>query len=289
MARRILVTGAAGYLGSRIAEALSDTDAMVVLCARADADLTDGLAVRTLLERHAPTHVVHAAGRVFGSLNELTEANKAASENLGQATVETDPDILLTALGSSAEYGLPDNGAPITETKTCEPVSDYGRSKLAATRIFQDLAEQRGLKMNIIRPFNPIAAPLSPDQVLGAFVEKAAEARMEGSNTISMGPLGAVRDFLDADHLSQLVKALVEGNHEGQIVNACSGIPHRVGDLVEFLNGLEGGGFDIEEKPAESGATTIIGDPSKMFTYVPEALKPDIERILRRAWALRMN
>ncbi|MGI9354358.1 MAG: sugar nucleotide-binding protein, partial [Rhizobiaceae bacterium] len=57
MSRRILVTGAAGYLGSRIAEALVCSGARVMPCTRADADLTDALAVRVLLEEFAPTHV----------------------------------------------------------------------------------------------------------------------------------------------------------------------------------------------------------------------------------------
>ena len=144
-------------------------------------------------------------------------------------------------------------------------------------------------RWNIIRPFNPVAAPLSPDQVLGAFVEKAAKARGAGLKTVAMGPLGAVRDFFDTDHLSLLVKSLIDEDEEGQIINACSGRPRRVRDLVELLNGLEGGGFEIDEKPAEGDGPPIIGDPTKMLAYVPEAVEPDIEGILRHAWALQMG
>lgn len=289
---RVVVTGANGYLGSRIAAHLANVAEVVPLVrpstqrgSERAVPLNDPAALAAMLASIAPDHVVHAAGRLSGDMATLETDNLRATETLADATFEVAPNAVLTALGSAAEYGPPLRDAPIREDHPCAPVNDYGRTKLAATRALLDRAEQ-GLRVNIIRPFNPIGVPLSRAQVLGSFVEKARAARAAGNTAVIMDRLDAVRDvFAVADLLDLLKRLVVDGRH-GLIVNACSGVPRRMRDLVAFLNGLPGGGFVVEEMGVRpQRESVVIGDPARFLALIGHEQACPIEPLLVDAWS----
>jgi nucleoside-diphosphate-sugar epimerase len=289
---RVVVIGASGYLGSRIAAVLGDVADLVRLPPPGAAAASDRAirlqnrgALASALALAAPDHVIHAAGRLAGSDAELERDNHLATAALADAVLEAAPGAVLTALGSAAEYGIPKEAGAIREDHPCAPIDAYGRSKLAATRALIERAERMALRVNIVRPFNPIGVPLSPAQVLGAFVEKAAAASRTGSRRVVMGRLEAVRDVFAVDELTSLLRIFVAEGREGIVVNACTGIPRRIRDLVEFLNALPGGGFAIEEQGPEPGAASaVIGDPARFRAELRSPTPLPIEPILAEAW-----
>ena len=133
--RVILVTGAAGMLGSQVMRtAPAKIDA--VATTRADADLAEPEAVRLLFERVRPDGVVHTAGFTDVDRAESAEEiarrdNVVATETVAEACARRGIPLVVV----STDYVF--NGRadrPYGEDAEPDPLGAYGRTKLAAER-----------------------------------------------------------------------------------------------------------------------------------------------------------
>lgn len=123
---RVWVTGATGFLGSSLRDRLNDLGCEVMGLSRSGAaglacDLTDGEAVRVLVERYRPETVFHLAGLVTarqepGLAQEMFDQNERATVNLLSAVSRTGCRRFVLA-GSveedsaSSPYGVAKRGA----------------------------------------------------------------------------------------------------------------------------------------------------------------------------------
>lgn len=177
----VLVTGAAGFVGSHFARVASDFGLRVVALddlstsprwpflpetiIRVQGDVGDGELMRDLLAKHAVAAIVHFAGRI--SVEEsIRDPSLYFSQNLSRtiglldvaSTCLRRPIVLLSS--SAAVYGQ-DVASPILETVLPSPISPYGASKLAAEVVLAGYARARGISWAALRYFN--AAGAHPD------------------------------------------------------------------------------------------------------------------------------
>lgn len=134
---RLLITGASGYLASRLVPVAAERCEVVAISRSAptersdwgparweQADLLDAPGIRALIERIRPTAIINGAAANPGSadsfvVNEVGAANLAAAASaVDVRVVHVSSDIVHS--GNHAPYG--DLAAP-------EPINDYGRSK----------------------------------------------------------------------------------------------------------------------------------------------------------------
>lgn len=158
---RALVTGATGFVGSHLAEALRRRGDEVTALARspgkAEALLTLGVQVMpgdlhdvAALERAASGQdvIYHVAGMVaarneaefFWANGDGTRNVVAAAQAMGAGRF-----VLVSSLAAA---GPSSRGAPLTGHEPCRPVTAYGRSKLAA----EESVKGSGLRWSIVRP-----------------------------------------------------------------------------------------------------------------------------------------
>jgi dTDP-4-dehydrorhamnose reductase len=129
---RILVTGAAGMLGTDVCSAATDAGLEVLAYDRARLDVTDAAAVEAAIRRAGPDVVVNCAAwtdvdGAEGSPEAAMRVNEAGAANVARAaagcgawTVHVSTDYVFD--GSKSE--------PYVESDAVAPVSQYGRSKL---------------------------------------------------------------------------------------------------------------------------------------------------------------
>jgi nucleoside-diphosphate-sugar epimerase len=177
------------------------------------------------------------------------------------------------------------------EECACRPESVYGHAKLAATNYLLMCMEKHALQVNILRVFNLVSPVNSTSQVLGAFIERAMAAYDAPSpRTVTVGRLDAIRDFVSVFDLLQLLRRIVEAPASEPIINVCSGVGHRVRDLIIHLNEISGRDFQITEVgPPPRLPDSVIGDPTKFLKVANLSVPRPVHAELADAWELAVS
>ncbi len=161
---RFLVTGASGFIGQHLAAHLlcagHDVTCLVRISDRLPKELAGRVRVAqgdvrdraSLAEAVAGAeYVVHLAGLVKSfHAQELMEINAGGTRNVASACAEVATPPTLVFVSSLAAAGPSRRGEPLRESDRPAPVSDYGRSKLAAETLLQEQAAR--LPVTIVRP-----------------------------------------------------------------------------------------------------------------------------------------
>lgn len=172
----ILVTGAAGYIGSICSEVLlagghhvigldnlleGHRSALPPAALFLHADLADRQQIEKAFTAHKIDAVMHFAGEalVAKSVREPSTfyaANVACGVNLLDAMVRHGVDKFIFS-STAATYGEPE-AVPIPEDHRQAPINPYGKSKLRFEQILADYRSYTGLKYVTVRYFNAAGA-----------------------------------------------------------------------------------------------------------------------------------
>jgi nucleoside-diphosphate-sugar epimerase len=278
---RVLLFGASGFIGGQVRAALA-ADADVVCPGRDRHDLVGGdvAGLAAVIREAAPDAVVSCVGALAGSDADLLRANAMVAAKLLEAVGVAAPAARLVRLGSAGEYGAVPHGRAVAEDGRTEPVGAYGVSHLAGTQLFA-LAGAVS-----IRVFNPIGAGQPAGTVLGRVVEQIRS----GATEISLGPLGAYRDFVDVRDVASLVRAVVLAEHvSSPVYNAGSGRAVTVRKAVGLLAGEAGWTGTIHEGgtgPRRSAAVDWIqADIRRAAAELGWAPVHDLSDSIKTIWA----
>jgi len=197
------------------------------------------------------------------------------------------PAARLVRLGSAGEYGIVPHGQAVAEDDRTEPVGAYGVSHLAGTRLFA-LADR--VDAVSLRVFNPIGAGQPAENVLGRAAQRIREALATGAAEITLGPLGAYRDFVDVQDVAALVRAVVLAPRVGsRIYNAGSGRAVTVREAVGMLADQAGYAGAIREAgtgPQRSAAVDWIqADVTRARAELDWAPAHDLNASIKNIWA----
>jgi nucleoside-diphosphate-sugar epimerase len=161
---KVMVTGAAGFIGSCLVQRLADEGHSVVAVVRRPnqaaalagkriepclADVRDAAAIRKAL--HNVETVYHLAGRILAtSLDNFRAVNVNGARNIAEACAASADRPTLVVVSSLAAAGPSRPGLPRTEVEPPAPVSNYGRSKLEGEHAASEWAEK--VPISIVRP-----------------------------------------------------------------------------------------------------------------------------------------
>jgi nucleoside-diphosphate-sugar epimerase len=213
---RVLIIGASSFLGGHVLREASASGHEVVTAGRSPArasaahhrlDLAaDGPSrIAGVISSIAPDAVINCAGATAGSPDVLAAANITAVYALVTAMIQSRSLARLVQIGSAAEYGRTKEGIPVAEWASPRPASVYGATKLAGTRLVE-LARTARLDAVVLRLFNVVGAGAPEDGLPGRAAALLRQAMARGTD-VRLGPLDAVRDFVDARDVADAVLA----------------------------------------------------------------------------------
>jgi len=289
---RILVTGAAGFVGGHLRDALrlAFRDAWLVAAIHrrpamgwdesVTLDLTDAAGLAAQLAAIAPDAVVHlgAQANVAQSFRDVAatwEANLTATLNLGTALLEARPACRLLFASTGEIYGLSfQQGVALNENAPLAPGNPYAAAKAAADIALGEMA-LRGLAVVRMRPFNHVGPGQSEGYAVAAFARQIAliEAGRQPP-VMAVGALERWRDFLDVrDVCAAYAKALAQWERlpHGIALNIASGVPRRIGDVLSGLLARSAVAIRVEEAAHALRPNDVIrslGDASRASTML---------------------
>ncbi|HEY2709230.1 MAG TPA: NAD(P)-dependent oxidoreductase [Caulobacteraceae bacterium] len=287
---RVLVTGAAGFLGAAIAERLGARgDIELATSVRRSTplaptahglDLREPTEVRALVDAVRPDVVVHAAGRAQGSAACLDADNVATTRNLAEAMGSAGGTGGLILLGSAAQYGHSATRRPWRESDPCAPRDAYGVSKLAAETAAFKIAGRTGLRVAALRIFNVVSARPRGDQVFPSFLRRAAVG-----GSIAMGPLGAVRDFVEVADVLTAIERVIDRGAWSEAINVCTGVGRPTRELVSATAAAIDGLELVEAEAPPAALDWSVGDPSRCAARLGFTPSADLTGLVRDAAA----
>jgi len=295
---RVLVTGAAGFVGGHLLPRL-EADGWSVAASDREMDVSDPKAVEARVRDIEPDAIIHlaAVSSVATSWQqpELTyRVNYLGTRTVLEVARRAVPTARVILVSTADLYGSTEPGAaPFDESSELRPHSPYARCKAAADLLGGIYAE-RGLDVIRVRPFNHTGPGQTDAFVLPSFARQIASIEAGRSEaSMRVGNLDSVRDFLDIDDVVDAYIRLLDPQVESGIYNVASGSGVRIGDALQTLCSLAGIEPRIEAASEFFRPTDFaVGDSSRLRDATGWQPRVSFDRTLEGLldhWRARVN
>lgn len=247
MARKFLITGATGFIGSMLLRKLISANEDVEIILRENSntwrindilknikihysDLSDSEQLKGIIDKVKPSIIYHLATHGAYShqkdANLIIKTNILGTWNLLQACNETDYELFINT-GSSSEYGRKDFS--MRENDALEPESYYAVSKCAQTLLCSNVAKQENKPIVILRPFSVYGPYEEPKRFIPTLL-KSLFLKEE----ISLVSPEISRDQIFIDDIIEAYLKIEEmKKYKGECFNIGTGVQSSIKEVVE--------------------------------------------------------
>jgi GDP-4-dehydro-6-deoxy-D-mannose reductase len=255
---RVLVTGAAGFVGRHMIRELAGNGHEAVAfdacfqspVGEAAASLTGDLCDSTSVERAISSSdcnaCIHLGAISFvpaGHSNPalMFSVNVLGTLNVLEAFRKRKSEVRILVVSTAQIYGTASVAEAIREDAPVAPVSMYAISKTAADLTTLAYARQYGMSAMTARPNNHTGPCQSPQFFVPSFAHQIkAIARGESDAVLKVGNLDSRRDIMDVRDVTRAYRLLLELGRSGEAYNISSQNVLAVRDVLERLCDLAG-------------------------------------------------
>ena len=297
---RYVVTGAAGFIGSHLAEALQDAGHEVLAV-----DSFTDYYERSRKERNAAAFdvleadlsnaplepilagadgVFHLAGQPgvrasWGDGFQLyLDRNVRATQRVFEASAAA--GIRVVFASSSSVYGDAET-YPTPEQVVPRPISPYGITKLACEQLAVAIAQARGLEAVVLRYFTVYGPRQRPDMAFTAMLEALAR----GDRFRLFGDGSAARSFTYVGDAVTATIAAMSLGRRGETYNVGGGEEATMNEAIALVEEISGRTLDIERVAVAAGdVTRTRADVSKAAAELSWAPETPLREGLAAQW-----
>ena len=251
MTERVLITGAAGFVGRHLARHLYEQGLIVhgldrpsipvpadLHIAWHTCDITHAAQVAATVGQVQPDYIFHLVALIKSkSLADLLAVNVLGTQNVLDALVKVRAKAHVLVTGSAAEYGVAKaDELPIRESHPLRPLSLYGISKVAQGLLAIQYAYCQHLAVVCTRTFNLVGPGQLPGLVGADFARRIVQVERSGpKGCIRVGNLTAQRDFVDVRDAVRAYWLACSQGMPGEVYNVCSGRPVQIEQVLRWL------------------------------------------------------
>ena len=304
---KVLVTGAAGFIGSHVCDHLIKTGYDVIALDDLSGGFEDNVntkaqfvkgsindveLINKLFEEHQFTYVYHLAAYAAEGLSHFIRRynynnNLIGSINLINASINIGTVKCFVFTSSIAVYGK--NQLPMKEDLMPQPEDPYGISKLAVEQDLKSAHEMFGLDFIIFRPHNVygerqnIGDPYR--NVVGIFMNQI----MQGKKLTVFGDGMQTRAFSHIDDVAPIIAKSVEMPQAyNEVFNIGADTPYTVKELTTLVCDAFGVSEQIEYLEARNEVVHAYSNHDKVHEFFGHmikniTLKDGIERMVADA------
>lgn len=305
--KRVLVTGAGGFIGSHLTERLCDVGAKVRAFVRYNSrsdlgllrflpkgvlsdieihvgDLKDGESVRRAVRN---VDVVFHLGALiaipysYQAPLDFVQTNVLGTTNVLNAALDSSVELLVHT-STSEVYGTAQY-VPIDEGHPLRAQSPYAASKIAADKLVESYYRSFGLRTAIVRPFNAFGERQSARAVIPTIISQGL-----AGDEIKLGALHTSRDLT---YVGETVEGFLRiatcPAAVGEVVNVGSGSEIAIEQLVRRIGALLGRELKVMSepdrmRPGMSEVERLVASTTKISQLLSWRPSSDLEAGLRR-------
>ncbi len=302
----VLVTGAAGFIGSELCRLLRSLGHAVVgydnlsrgrrefLPAGVrlvEGDVRDAARLAETVRGSKPDWLIHLA-----AMHYIPDCIARPRETL-DVNVEGTRRVLESCRGSSVRHMVfastaavyaPTDGACVEDATPLGPLEVYGESKLEGERLAAAFHAETGIATSVLRLFNAIGRHETNPHVVPHIFES-----LQASDVVSLGNIEPRRDYIDTRDMAEAIVAVASGSRGLSVLNVGTGTAYSVREILERLRRILGRPVTVEQEASRVRASErmlLLADIAKIrraVRWTPRVTLDDSLKDLIAAYGLQ--
>lgn len=300
MSEAILILGAGGFIGQKLARSLAKQGLPVIAVSRSGSDTDHALIERVIGDFREPEQFEPLLQRCRAVVHMATTSTPGTSAARPLHEIETNlhlttallqalhghPLVELLYMSSGGSLYADTTTEPSRESAHLQPRSYHGAAKLAAETFISAWCNQSGGKATILRPSN-VYGPGQPERKGFGVIPAAFGTMLRGEVLHIWGDGTARRDYIYIDDLVKLCTLALTTPMPADVrtFNACSGLSVSLNELLSIMESVSGTSLQRSYDQGRAvDASSIAMDPTLAAQAYGWHHQTSLEAGLERTW-----